>query len=1061
VLFYIHRNENIKPYLKDMKRIITVIFLMLMHMITEAQFNPEDFKAMKFRNIGPAGMSGRVTAIDVDLSNEDRIFAGAASGGLWLSENGGISWKPIFDDQPTLSIGAIEINQNNPAEIWVGTGEGNPRNSVNVGGGIFKSIDGGKTWKMMGLEKTKVIHRIIVHRDNPDVVYAAATGSPWGPHPERGVYRTTDGGKSWQNILHINELTGPADMVVDPSNPNKILVGMWQHQRTPWDFTSGGEGSGMYLTYDGGNNWKRLDVKDGMPKDELGRIGIAFAPSKPNIVYALIEAKENGLYKSVDGGDSWTLVSRKNIGNRPFYYSEIYVDPQNENRIFNLYTYISLSEDGGKTFREIADYGNAVHPDHHAFWISPSDPGFLLNGNDGGMNISRDGGMTWEFIDNLPVGQFYHVGIDNEFPYNVYGGMQDNGSWGGPAYVLRSGSIRNSDWQELMFGDGFDVSPLPSDSRYGYAMSQGGNVGLYDRVTGRTQFVKPTHPDHMPLRYNWNAALAQDPFNDCGVYFGSQYVHYSSDCGKSWQIISPDLTTNDTTKQKQDISGGLTIDATNAENHTTLLAIAPSPVEQGVIWASSDDGNLQITRDGGQSWTNVSSGLPGLPAGSWIPQIEVSHANGGEAWVVANNYRRNDFKPYAYHTDNYGQSWKRIVDNNKVDHFVCSIVQDDLSPNLLFLGTDGGLYVSFDKGMKWTHWGEGMPNVQIRDMKIHPREGDLVLATFGRAFWVLDDISPLRKMADTGMEVVDRDFASFDTPDAYHVSTRSYEGVRFNAQGDFNGDNRWMGGARISLWVKPDADDEKEDKKKKDVIVKVVNEKGDTIRTFKRKLDEGMNRVYWGLEEDGILFPSRRERRADADLPGGMDVLPGIYKLLFNYEGHQDSSMVEVKMDPRIEWKVSDLEAKRKIMEDYALVIDDARLHWDKIKKAKTTLKLIKGVVNIQQDTTKSEILKEIKALNGRLDSLETLYFNPEGLKGIQRNPNNLSSVLGGVGRYIRSSWGVPGENAMNTIRRAEEETGKVTAAVQMFFDEEWTPFQQKMSEMQIDLFSGMNEKDE
>ena len=1044
-----------------MKRMIVLITLMVIQFTMDAQFNPEDFKAMKFRNIGPAGMSGRVTAIDVDLSNEDRIFAGAASGGLWLSENGGISWKPVFDDQSTLSIGAIEINQSNPAEVWVGTGEGNPRNSVNVGGGLYKSIDGGKTWKLMGLEATKVIHRIIAHRDNPDVVYVAATGSPWGPHPERGVFRTTDGGKTWENILFVNDLTGPADMVADPTNPNKIIVGMWQHQRTPWDFTSGGEGSGIYLTYDGGDNWKRMEVEDGMPKGDLGRIGLAFAPSKPNIVYALIEAKENGLYKSTDGGASWSLVSKKNIGNRPFYYSEIYVDPGNENRIFNIYTYISLSEDGGKTFRDIADYGNAVHPDHHAFWISPSDPSFLLNGNDGGMNISRDGGMTWEFVDNLPVGQFYHVGLDNEFPYNVYGGMQDNGSWGGPAYVLRSGSIRNSDWQELMFGDGFDVSPLPSDSRYGYAMSQGGNVGLYDKVTGRTQFVKPTHPDHKPLRYNWNAALAQDPFNDCGVYFGSQYVHYSTDCGKSWQIISPDLTTNDTTKQKQAISGGLTIDATNAENHTTLLAIAPSPVAEGVIWASSDDGNLQITQDGGQSWTNVASKLPELPAGSWIPQIEVSHDNAAEAWVVANNYRRNDFKPYAYHTSNYGQSWTRIADDQQVDHFVCSIVQDDQSPNLVFLGTDGGLYVSFDKGKNWTHWGEGMPNVQIRDMKIHPREGDLVLATFGRAFWVLDDINPLRKIANNGMELINEDFIAFDTPDAYHVSTRSYDGIRFNAQGDFNGDNRWMGGARLSLWVKPGEKDDKKEKKKKDVVVKVTNQSGDTIRTFTRSLDEGLNRIYWGLEEDGIIFPSRRERKPDADMPGGMDVIPGVYKLHYTYEGHKDSTMVEVKMDPRIDWKVSDLEAKRQIMEDYAQVIDQAREGWDKINQAKKTLKLIKGVVEIQQDTTKSEMLKQIKELTGNLDSLETLYFNPQGLKGIQRNPNNLSSVLGGVRRYINSSWGTPGDNAMNTIKRARVETDKVTSAVTAFFNEDWTLFQEKVSEMQIDLFSEMEAKKE
>jgi photosystem II stability/assembly factor-like uncharacterized protein len=1043
-----------------MKRIILLALILFTGLMSDAQINTEHFKSLNFRNIGPAGMSGRVTAIDVDLSNPDRIFVGAASGGVWLSENGGISWKPIFDDQPALSIGSIAINQKNPAEIWVGTGEGNPRNSVNIGAGIFKSIDGGKTWKKMGLEKTKVIHRIIIHRDNPDVVHAAALGSPWGEHIERGVYRTTDGGKTWKNVLYVNELTGPGDLVVDPGNPNKLIAGMWEHKRTPWDFNSGGRGSGLYLTYDGGENWKKLTEEEGMPKGDLGRIGLSFAPSKPNIVYALIEAKENGLYKSVDGGENWELVSSKNIGGRPFYYSDIFVDPQNENRIFNLHTFITLSEDGGKTFRDIANYGNAVHPDHHAFWISPSDPSFLINGNDGGANISRDGGMTWEFIDNIPVGQFYHVGLDNEFPYNVYGGMQDNGSWGGPAYVLRSGSIRNSDWQELMFGDGFDVSPWPKDSRYGYAMSQGGNVGFYDKVTGRTQFVRPNHPDHNPLRFNWNAAIAQDPFSECGVYFGSQYVHYSTDCGNSWDIISPDLTTNDTLKQKQDISGGLTIDATNAENHTTILAIAPSPVDRNVIWASTDDGNLQITKDMGKTWTNVSYKLQGLPEGSWIPQIEISHVNAGEAFVVANNYRRNDDTPYAYHTNNYGQSWTRIADTKQVSHYVCSIIQDDVEPNLMFLGTDGGLFVSFDKGMNWKHWDEGFPNVQIRDMKIHPREGDLVIATFGRAFWVLDDINPLRKIASEGQKILEKDFVAFTPPDAYHAFNRSYEGIRFNAQGDFNGDNRWMGGARLAMWVKP-SEDKKKDKKQKDVKIMVLNESGDTIRTFTRKLDEGFNRIYWGLEQDGFEFPSKRDRKADDDKPGGLDVMPGSYQLIYEYEKHKDSTMVEVKLDPRTDHDMDALKAKADAADEYAVIVGEAKASYDKIKKARKTVQLIKSVLEVQQDTTKKEMLKKIKTINSRLDSLDELFFNPDGLKGIQRNPNNLTGVLGGVRRYINTSWGAPGDNAMATIRRSRIETDRVTAEVNKFFETEWNPFQQMVKDFQIDLFSGMEEKKE
>ena len=659
-----------------MKNILLLILGLTAFQILDAQdFNQEHFKELKFRNIGPAGMSGRVTAIDVDLSNPNRIFIGSASGGVWLSENGGTSWNPVFDKMDCLAIGAVKINQQNPDEIWVGTGEGNPRNSLNTGRGIYKSIDGGKTWKKMGLENTKTIHRIVINKFNTDEVYVAALGSPWGPNPERGVFKTTDGGKTWKKILHVNDETGASDMVMDPTNPNKILVSMWEHSRKPWFFTSGGEGSGLYITYDGGENWKKLSSDDGLPKGELGRIGLAISASKPEIIYALIEAEENGLYKSTDGGKKWTLVSKKNIGNRPFYYSELYVDTKNENRIFNIYTYVSKSEDGGKTFKQIMDYGNDIHPDHHAFWIHPDDPEYMIGGNDGGLTISRDGGENWTFVNNLPVGQFYHVNVDNDFPYNVYGGMQDNGSWAGPSSVFKRGGIRNYDFREISFGDGFDVVPYRPNSRYGYSMSQQGYVSFYDRETGYSRTVRPLHPDTTELRFNWNSAIAQDPFNDCGVYFGSQFVHYSTDCGESWTIISPDLTTNNPEKQKSGESGGLTYDATGAENHTTILVIAPSEQDAKTIWVGTDDGRLQLTRDGGKTWQDIYYRLSDAPEFGWIPQIELSKHNPGEAFVVVNNYRQNDYKPYLYHTTDYGQTWKSLI-TSEISKFVLCVVQD-------------------------------------------------------------------------------------------------------------------------------------------------------------------------------------------------------------------------------------------------------------------------------------------------------------------------------------------------------------------------------------------------
>ncbi|MFN7119599.1 MAG: VPS10 domain-containing protein, partial [Saprospiraceae bacterium] len=485
----------------------------------------DKLKGIKARSIGPAGMSGRITAITADPSNTNIVYAGAASGGVWKSWNGGISWEPIFDKQPTQSIGAIAVSEANPQEVWVGTGEGNPRNSQNTGLGIFKSLDGGKTWQHMGLKETKTIHRVIIHRDNPNVIIAGAQGSPFGPNEERGVYKTTDGGKTWKKILYVNNQTGCADLIVDPTNPNKLIAAMWEYGRKPWTFKSGGPGSGLYVSYDGGETWAKRTSADGLPEGELGRIGLAIAPSKPNIVYALVEAKDNNLYKSTDGGEKWTKVNTndRNVSNRPFYYHEIYVDPQNENRIFNLYSEVSISQDGGKTF-DI--FERVTHSDHHAFWIDPKDPNYMMLGSDGGLYISRDGGAKWMFAENIPVGQFYHVNYDMEYPYNIGGGMQDNGSWVGPHTAWKQGGILNYDWQEVYFGDGFDLGFRPDDSRYVYAMSQGGRVGYVDTKTGKTQLIMPVHPDpSVELRFNWNAAFAQNPFHPNGIYYGSQFVH--------------------------------------------------------------------------------------------------------------------------------------------------------------------------------------------------------------------------------------------------------------------------------------------------------------------------------------------------------------------------------------------------------------------------------------------------------------------------------------------------------------------------------------------------------
>jgi len=784
-------------------------------------FTDEVLKTINIRSIGPGAMSGRITAIAVDPTHPEVIYAGAASGGVWRSTSGGTNWQPIFDKAPTQSIGSIAVNPRNPDEIWVGTGEGNPRNSQNFGVGIFKTINGGKDWVFMGLPNTRTIHRIILHRDNPDIVFVASLGSTNGPTEERGVFKTIDGGKTWKRALYVNDLTGCAELVADPQNPNKLFAAMWEYRRWPWFFKSGGKGSGLYVSYDAGETWEKRTDKDGLPEGDLGRVGLAVAKSNPDIVYALVEAKENALYKSTDGGRNWQKMATKGMGDRPFYYGEIYVDPSNENRVYSIFTYISKSEDGGKSFESFA--GWTIHPDHHSFWISPENPNYIINGNDGGLNITLDRGKTWRYAENIPVGQFYHVETDNEWPYNVYGGLQDNGSWAGPSSVWKSGGIRNSDWQEVNFGDGFETMPRKDDARYVFSESQGGELSYIDRKTGDSRYIKPLHPDgKTDVRFNWNAPLAQDPFNTHGIYFGSQFVHHSTDLGQTWQIISPDLSTNDTSKLHQDISGGLTFDATNAENHCTVIAISPSSVEKGVIWAGTDDGNVQLTRDGGKTWENVGNKLPDVPKAAWVPVIESSIKNAGEAFVVVNNYRQNDFLPYLYHTTDYGKSWKRLASPKNMPvanganggNFCLSMVQDSEVPSLLFLGTDQGLYVSINYGENWVKWpGETFPSVPVYDMKIQQRDGDLVLGTFGRAIWILDNLSPLRELARNGASMLDQPFKLFAAQAGIQAEFRSFDGPRFAVDAVYQGDNKGTA-VRIPVWVKPGL--KKEEAKGKD-----------------------------------------------------------------------------------------------------------------------------------------------------------------------------------------------------------------------------------------------------
>jgi photosystem II stability/assembly factor-like uncharacterized protein len=1056
-----------------MKKLLLLFALCAIVPIHAQKLSMDLLKDMTPRNIGPGGMSGRVTAIDVVNDNPDIMYVGTASGGLWKTTGGGIKWDPVFEKEYTGSIGAVAIQQSNPSVIWVGTGEGNPRNSLNGGYGVYKSLDAGRTWQSMGLENTRHIHRIIIDPTNPNVVYVGAIGSPWGEHPERGVFKTIDGGKTWHKVLFVNNKTGVADMVMDPSNPNKLIVAMWEHKRDPWFFNSGGEGSGLYITHNGGETWEKRTDADGLPKGKLGRMGIAIARNKPNIIYALIESEKNALYKSEDGGFKWKKINDKDdIGNRPFYYSEIYVDPKNENRVYSVFTYINVSQDGGKNFEQLMPaYGvdNGVHPDHHAWWIHPENGNFMIDGNDGGMNITKDGGKTWRFIGNIPVAQFYHIAVDNEFPYNVYGGLQDNGSWRGPAYVWRAQGIRNSYWQEISFGDGFDVVPDRDNSQFGWTMSQEGYVSRYDWVTGNNYMVRPTHPDSkVRLRFNWNSAINLDPFNSSVLYFGSQFVHKSMDKGLTWEVISPDLTTNDPEKQKQDDSGGLTMDATGAENHTTILVIEPSPLEQNMLWVGTDDGKIHYTQNGGQNWTDVSKNIKGLPVGSWVTQIKASNKNKGEALLVANDYRRFNYTPYAFRTKDYGKTWERIVDANDVKSYALSILEDPVEKNLLFLGTDDGLYVSIDAGVNWTKWTQGFPTVSVKDLVIHPREHDLVIGTFGRAVWILDDIRPLREIAKNN-KVLDEGIKLFAPPTAYQSAYQQPTGSRFGADALYNGENRDFG-AHLSYYFKKKEEPKKEENEKEKDAEDTIKSKGPSkdslylkfysgnqlIRTLKRKIPDSSGIYHWSwfMDEAGVDRPSRKIRERKNE-PGGVSVKPGNYRVELNYMEQVSASSIEVKSDPRIEVTqraIDESYAMGKNLEKLTRTVADAV---EQLVESKKSLEdYNKRLKELDEDKNKG-LIKDGKEKIKKIDSLLAFYIGKEDSRqGITSYPEpTVMDRINNASYYVSSRPNGMTATEERLYKQAKDALQKAIQNTNEFFNSEWPEYQTKVKGVEISSF--------
>lgn len=973
-----------------------------------AKIDPQLLSGLKARRIGPANMSGRIGAVDAVVSNPNIIYVGAATGGLWKSVDGGLTWKPIFDDQPVSSIGAIAINQNNPDIVWVGTGEATPRNSMGVGRGVYLTLDGGKTWKFLGLEKTEKISKILLNPNDPDVAYVGALGTTWGENPERGVFKTVNGGKTWEKILYVDKKTGVADMAMDPGNPNKIIAAMWEHRRWPWFFKSGGPGSGLHITVNGGKKWQRLTAKNGLPKGELGRIGIAFSANKSENVYALVEAKKSVLLRSSDGGFNWQVVNNQSdVGNRPFYYHRIWVNPANENILYMLHSRMMISEDAGKTFRNLTRWGQA-HSDFHAMWIHPNGETMIV-GNDGGVVISHNRGKNWRFVENLPLGQFYHVSFDMETPYNVYGGLQDNGSWAGPAYVLKERAIYSYHWKTVGGGDGFDTEPDPEKPGAGYGMSQGGSLYYFDTSIGTSRGIVPTESD-VKHRYNWNAGFAVDPFKPATIYLGSQFVHRSPDKGRTWEIISPDLTTNDPKKQKQAESGGLTLDVTNAENHTTIICIAPSPVQQGVIWVGTDDGNVQLTRDNGKTWLLVSkeltSGKKGkVPAATYIPHVEASKFDAATGYVVFDDHRRSNWTTYVYVTRDFGKTWKSLA-TSEIDGFVHVIEEDTINKNLLFLGTEFGLYVSFNGGKNWMKWTHGLPTVPVRDLAVHPRENDLIIGTHGRSIYIIDDISPLREISE---EIVKKKLHLFGAKDAFQYQQGRMSSHQSPGDTVFAGENKRIG-ASITYYLLPSKQKDKEPESEEGdearqrmmarmrqmggarfgrmgmtrstssrVSITIENSQGKMVSRLNGTENKGINRVYWNFrEQDPTASTSRGSRGFSFRMRGGLTVLPGEYTAKIKYDGQEVSQKFTVKSDPRLKIDLDVLKANYEIGKKAQQLSTTITNAGNQLAETKKAIQRVIETARANRGPKTRDLMKAARGLESKLKELsETLNPTP------------------------------------------------------------------------------------
>ncbi|MBI2679028.1 MAG: sialidase [Candidatus Koribacter versatilis] len=858
----------------------------------QAKYDSATISGLRARNIGSAMMSGRIDAVSaVDEKGRITVYVGAASGGVWKSVDGASSFRPIFDDQSVQSIGAVTIDPQNHKTIYVGSGEPWTRNSVSIGNGVYKSTDGGENWTNIGLKDTERIAKIIVDPKDSNVVLVCAVGPLWSDSDARGIFKSNDAGKTWRKVLAgPNPSTGCGMISSAPNDAGTLYASLWDFRRQAWTFRSGGPGSGLFKSTDGGEHWTEI-TGGGMPEKPYGRIAVAVAPGKPNTVYTMIESKKSSLYRSDDGGKTWTKGDASSyMVWRPFYFANLIVDPVNENKVFKVDGPLLLSTDGGKSFGPVS---RQAHGDFHDVWIDPSNPNLVITGDDGGLWRSLDGGNRWEHMVNLPISQFYHVSVDNADPYHVYGGLQDNSSWVGDSSY--PGGVSNSRWENMYGGDGFWMWEDPSDPDYVYAEAQGGEIGRVNRRTHETRAIKP-YPNYgeKKLRCNWNSPIMVSPNDKNTLYFGCQFLFRSTDHGQSWQRISPDLSTNDPEKQKQEESGGVTVDNSAAEMNTTVYAISESPKNAQVIWVGTDDGNVQVTRDGGKSWANVTANVQGVgvkaPITSWV---EASPFDDATAFAAFDGHMQGDMTPYAGKTTDSGKTWQLFdLAGSGVRGYAHVIKQDSKAANLLFLGTEFGLWVSIDGGAHWAQYrGSNFPAVAVRDLMVQPRTSDLVLGTHGRGIWIIDDISPWRALTP---EIMQKQ-AEF-LPASPAIQYISASGGWPEGANSFNGPQRPQAAA-IPYY-------QRSRHIFGDLKIEVLDAEGKQVDLVSPSKHRGVNRALWSMRLKAPTVPPAATLAGAAG--DGPRVLPGTYTVRMTKGDQVYTTKLEVVMDPRAKYTIEE-----------------------------------------------------------------------------------------------------------------------------------------------------------